>query len=687
MTKSKMIRLASGIASCAVSVVFSNVAIAQAPQGPTLQLQSSAQVLSNIPSETFQISTLEDKGLETSVTTSSELSAFLSDSIGTLTGEPGTGPELVVDSVSESENGRTYLRLHQSYNGLRIYGSEVKAVLNDDRLMHLTMRTVKKPQLSASASISESEAISKAVIFHYEENKVESFWHVAPSSERIMVPVGDDVIEAGFLVQTWSSEGNQLHYTLVNSRGEVIGSELRTSNDSYRVYPVSPINSNQVVRSGPGVGNSQSPAGWISGDQTTRLIRGNNVSAYLDRDNNGQPDTGDSEDVTNGDFLAMYSDFDEPTTSENQDFAVQNLFYLNNIIHDDLYDHGFNEGARNFQEDNFEKGGLGSDSVNAEAQDGGSTNNANFATPGDGANPRMQMYIWTFTNPSRDSGLDSDIVWHEYGHGLTWRMIGNMSGAISGAIGEGMSDVLAILHNNDDVVGEYSIDRAVGIRSAPYTNYPRTIGDFTGTSVHFDGEIYAATMWRAGELYRASGLNNENLLDTAIDGMNFTPSAPTYLDMRDGILAAAPNSREGCMIWQAFADYGMGEGAEFEVDFIGRLNITESYTIPDSCSVTEPEVPAIVWLRGDTRPASNPDKWKPRVRVKLEKPDREGRLVEGIWSNGKVKSCTTNKRGVCAFTVTVNKQSRPSMTFTVQTIDGSPATEGPLTITVDLPEE
>ena len=36
----------------------------------------------------------------------------------------------------------------------------------------------------------------------------------------------------------------------------------------------------------------------------------------------------------------------------------------------------------------------GSDSVNAEAQDGSGTDNANFATPSDGSNPRMQMYLW-----------------------------------------------------------------------------------------------------------------------------------------------------------------------------------------------------------------------------------------------------------------------------------------------------
>ncbi|MFZ0547036.1 MAG: M36 family metallopeptidase, partial [Candidatus Promineifilaceae bacterium] len=41
-------------------------------------------------------------------------------------------------------------------------------------------------------------------------------------------------------------------------------------------------------------------------------------------------------------------------------------------------------------------GGSGSDSVNADALDGSGVNNANFGTPPDGANPRMQMYRATY---------------------------------------------------------------------------------------------------------------------------------------------------------------------------------------------------------------------------------------------------------------------------------------------------
>ena len=85
----------------------------------------------------------------------------------------------------------------------------------------------------------------------------------------------------------------------------------------------------------------------------------------------------------------------------------------------------------------------------------------------------------------RDGDLDSDIVWHEFGHGLTWRMIDHMSGPLAGAVGEGMADVLAVIVNDDDVVAEYSTGTPEGLRSEPYSAYSRTYGDIAGTGVHF----------------------------------------------------------------------------------------------------------------------------------------------------------------------------------------------------------
>jgi hypothetical protein len=152
---------------------------------------------------------------------------------------------------------------------------------------------------------------------------------------------------------------------------------------------------------------------------------------------------------------------------------------------------------------------------------------------------------------------------------------------MSGAIGEGNSDALAIFANQDDVMGEYSYDNPNGIRSEAYTGYSRTYGDFTGQSVHFDGEIYGATMWHLWELYQQNGISLDTLWSDMVGGMNFTPAGPAMEDMRDGILAQAASGRD-CIIWQAFADFGIGQGASARIRG-QRVTINESFSVPSSC--------------------------------------------------------------------------------------------------------
>jgi hypothetical protein len=181
-----------------------------------------------------------------------------------------------------------------------------------------------------------------------------------------------------------------------------------------------------------------------------------------------------------------------------------------------------------------------------------------------------------------DGDLDSDIVWHEYGHGLTWRMIGRMSGPMSGAIGEGMSDVLAVIVNDDDAVAEYSASTSTGLRSARYGNFTRTYGSVQGSEVHFDGEVYGAIGWRLWKNFQNAGYNQDGVLSLLVHGMNYTPSQPTFENMRDGILAAAQNRDEQCMVWEAFAHFGVGSGANGQVQG-SRVVVKESFTVPAIC--------------------------------------------------------------------------------------------------------
>lgn len=227
--------------------------------------------------------------------------------------------------------------------------------------------------------------------------------------------------------------------------------------------------------------------GWIT-DGTTKTD-GNNVQAGIDRDGtNGVDTNGEAQNATRQ-FAYTYSPFDPntntgdsplpsqsptptpqpyPPTDYQQGITTQ-LFWISNWYHDELYRLGFTEAARNFQNDNFGRGGVGVDRVSAEAQDSSGTNNANFSTPADGGRGRMQMYLWSFGLPGDsaasiriDGSLDADVVVHELTHGTSNRLHGNGSGLstnMARGMGEGWSDFFAhclLSEPSDPLLGIYT---------------------------------------------------------------------------------------------------------------------------------------------------------------------------------------------------------------------------------------
>ena len=518
----------------------------------------------------------------------------------------------------DSATGITHLRFSQSLNGLPVYGAYVKAAVNaSGELVHLIDQSVEPRGQAARSTLTADGAIAAAASRRFPGERFsfrlvsdtngtarfssgDSYFHQDPTATRVIVPLEGGALQEGWLVETWTNQGNQLFHTVVGNGGRILQEELRTANESYRVFPEHPVvtlgtatvGSPETVLSGPG-STTASPNGWVSNDGRTAGVQsqfrlaGNNAYAYLDRDANGAPDAAGTT-ITDGNFTAAANLLIAPTSAPNQQVAIQNLFYSTNFVHDKLYTAGFVESEGNFQENNFGRGGAALDSVSAEAQDGGGTNNANFSTPADGSRPRMQMYLWTITSPNRDGDVDSDIVFHEYGHGLTWRMIGSMSGCMSGAIGEGASDAVAILLNGDDVVGEYSYNSVNGIRRYRYTNYPLRYNNLSGTSVHANGELFGAIMWRAREKYLAAGLTVDRLLSDFVGGMKYIPAAPRYEQMRDGIVQQAGGAvgganSPGCLIYKSFAEYGVGQGASGRCTSGGRWTVTASTTVPAAC--------------------------------------------------------------------------------------------------------
>src|SRR4030095_6492730 len=139
----------------------------------------------------------------------------------------------------------------------------------------------------------------------------------------------------------------------------------------------------------------------------------------------------------------------------NQNQSGTQLFILINTFHDHLREVpiGFPPAACNCE---------GNDPVRGESLDGAKAfqnmpdrahiDNANFATPPDGTRPRMQMFLWHQPgNPddpfiAADGSNEADIVYHEYTHGLSNRLVIDADGFSTlgtiqaGAMGEAWSD-------------------------------------------------------------------------------------------------------------------------------------------------------------------------------------------------------------------------------------------------------
>ena len=400
----------------------------------------------------------------------------------------------------------------------------------------------------------------------------------------------------------------------------------------YRVFPFPYVSPEE-----PGVTHTlvtdpsdpiASPFGWhdtdgVAGAEFTDT-RGNNVFAQEDADGNDKegfrPDGGPN--------LLFDFPFDSafnPSGNFNEEASTVNLFYWSNLSHDIFYHYGFDEASGNFQQNNYGHGGYALDPLQADTQDRISINNANFGTPPDGQKPRMQMFVWTLTAPYRDSALESSVIVHEYGHGISNRLTGGPSNVSclfnAEQMGEGWSDWLGLAitakasdkgtdgrGNAPYLLGQPPNGR--GIRFYPYST-DMTINPHTYDSikdaitVHQVGEVWAQMLWEIyWSLVEEYGFNpnvyddwrtggNNLAIQLVMDGMKLQPCSPGFVDGRDAILAADTVLTGGvnqCLIWNAFAKRGLGVSAD-QGDSNNIIDGTEAFDIPPTghfLSVTPP---------------------------------------------------------------------------------------------------
>eukprot|EP01083_Nonionella_stella_P052450 139132_1 len=349
------------------------------------------------------------------------------------------------------------------------------------------------------------------------------------------------------------------------------------------------------------------PVGWhYDGTDHFEDTRGNNVWAQENWENKRSGWEDNHRPKADPYFNFKFNKGDTP--KEYVDASITDLFYHNNIMHDVFYRYGFNEVSGNFQNNNWGKGGRDRDAVRANSQDGSGTNNANMYTPSDGWKPRMRMYIWTYTTPWRDSSSASDVIYHEYMHGISNRLTGGPSASRclrtvqARGMGEGWGDMTGLMlrtqgsHNRDMKfgVGGYLTNKQ-SIRPWPYCSNkkvsPQMYSYIPKLHNHSKGAVWATMLfevyWNLIDEYGfdSSWLHghggNNMMMQLMTDGLKFQPCSPTFIDARDAILSAAQENYGSddflpCLIWDGFARRGLGCNATVSAE-------KDDITVPKKC--------------------------------------------------------------------------------------------------------
>lgn len=332
------------------------------------------------------------------------------------------------------------------------------------------------------------------------------------------------------------------------------------------------------------------PLPWTEIQNNKLATDGNNVRAV-----NGATQLPFVVDASNGGGV-----FAPAENSPEQ--LVTNIFYFCNYMHDFFMMLGFDEESGNFQKVNRPGQGLGADPVIAQAHPGSVPGTANMSRSADGRSSVMNMGL--VVRSGRHTAKDGDVVCHEFGHGVSGRLVGGMLDGLglteeqSQSMGEGWSDFFALTITNfarpDErtVVGDWVINDPRGIRQRPYNEqYPGTFahigklpgqvpgvgnGDLSYREEHDVGEIWCAALMQVTRNISAALASKERgyrvTWQAVVDGLKLTPKNPTFLIARNAILRAieAMNGRTLTepefkkvrrAAWEGFARYAMGANA------------------------------------------------------------------------------------------------------------------------------
>ncbi|WP_185117648.1 T9SS-dependent M36 family metallopeptidase [Chryseobacterium sp. PMSZPI] len=358
--------------------------------------------------------------------------------------------EVIILNEDPSQSlGVTVVNVQQTYDGLRVYNALGKVLIKDNKIIsesnEFSKNIVIADQKSAQGKLSEDFLKKKLGIsnvskidylpnVYFERNgiyvlsqeifvsdkKKAAVWHIiADAASGEILSKENMVLSCSF---SDNSQEQKISNPGLKSDKEQLPAPIKNINSneglltptsaSYNVFPLpveAPSFGSRAIVNNPW-DLLLSPEGWHSdGTNNYTNTRGNNVYAYSDQDNNDSPGySPDGGSSLTFNFPFAEGRYENPFTYRNA--SITNLFYMNNKMHDIFYKFGFTETSRNFQTNNFNKGGLGGDAVNAEAFDGSGFNNANFYSGREQVingqtfleAPTMQMYLFERPNTASD---------------------------------------------------------------------------------------------------------------------------------------------------------------------------------------------------------------------------------------------------------------------------------------------
>jgi len=358
--------------------------------------------------------------------------------------------------------------------------------------------------------------------------------------------------------------------------------------------------------------STASPLGWIR-DQFPYQTKGNNAFGVTFGVNNNLFADG-FVSAENGIFAPLYSFDTRSNQSNTLQASLVNMFVHANLLHDWYWNYGFQEEDGNFQKHNFGRGGIEGDAMTIAAWYSPILiNNAYYSgTHIDGTPGTINMlhFLYDEVNGNdRHSGFDSQIFSHEYQHGVTRRLVGEISLRTARGLNEGWSDIAALIYTTEEVpdmktstfsMGGWTLYQFLGNENY-HNNYyyggrvlpvtydmernPITLADIDSSqfsiedgipwnennyfpqSAHFVGQVWVAALWDVYTL-----LNEVYPYDEArsimtaimIEGLKLTPPEPSFLEARDAFVLAdefVSSSEHRVAIWNAFARRGIGTEA------------------------------------------------------------------------------------------------------------------------------